>query len=113
VFVAHFPQAPLVDPSRKQKGAVVVPHASDVPEPWSPLHGWQVEVAESQMGVSPEHCAELVHWTQVLVAALQCGAVAGHCESIAHATQTMLLPQMPERQTVPPFVAEQGPSPFA
>ena len=116
-FVMHFPHWPAIEPARKQKGCVVVPHGSVAVLPLSPLQGTQVSDAVSQSGVEPEHCDESVHWKQVLVVALQCGAVPGHCESITQATQlpelVPVVAQIVERHTVSPLLPVQGPSPLA
>ena len=85
-------------------------------DPWSPLHATHVELVPSQIGVEPEHCAELVHWMHALVV-LQCGAVEGHWESVTHASHLPMfgpvVAQMVERHTDPAVEPVQGPSPFA
>ena len=117
-LVMHMPHSPMFVPERKQKGWLgPSSHASEVPEPMSPLQGTQVEEVVSQTGVMPEHIAEEVHCTQVLVVVLQVGAELGHCESIRQATQLpALVPevaQMFDRHTVSPLLSVHGPSPLA
>jgi len=104
-------------PPRKHSGSLAVPHASFVPEPKSPSHGAQVEVAGSQTGVAPAHAALLVHCTQVLVVVLQTGVAPEHWESMMHPAQVPavgpVVAQIPDRHTAAPSAPVHGPSPLA
>jgi hypothetical protein len=79
--------------------------------------GMQVPVVVLQIGVVPEHWAEVVHWTQVLVVMLQMGVAPEHCASITHCSQRPMLgpevAQIFDRHTVSPLLSAQGPSPLA
>jgi hypothetical protein len=66
MFVAlHSTHLPFVS----HAGSAAVEQAWVAPEPRSPLQATQVPV-ESQIGVAPEHCAFVVHWTHLSVSGL-------------------------------------------
>jgi hypothetical protein len=115
-LVVHLPHAPAIEPLRKQNGCPVG-HESVDWLPLSPLQATQACALPSQMGVWPEHCDESVHPTQVPELVSQCGVDPEHCASMVQPTHVPavepVVEQLPERHTLSPFDAVQGPSPLA
>ena len=101
--VAHLPHCPCIAAAEEAEGLADVGHASEAPEPLSPLQGTQVDDEVSQTGAWAPHWLEVVHCTQWPLAVLQTGVGAEHCESIVQPTQVPLLPQRPERHTLSPL----------
>jgi hypothetical protein len=75
----HSTQAPELEPVVRHAGAVTVGQAALAAVPWSPLHATHVP-DPLQIGVRPEHCALLLHWTHVKLVVLHAGVVVPwHC----------------------------------
>jgi hypothetical protein len=76
-----------------------------------------VPLVVSHVGWSLSQSADVRHPTHRFAVVSQNGVAPPHCESLTQATQRFwfapLVAQMPDRQTVAPLVASQGPSPFA
>jgi hypothetical protein len=115
--IVHLPHWPAVAPDREQSGAVVVLHGCVALEPLSPLQGTQAAPVASQTGVASGHWLESRHVTQVPLVVLHTGVGPLHCESCEQPTQVPWFAPVPaqivERQTVGPFDAVHGPSPFS